>query len=577
MAVALFILVLCQSVGAENAYSDSIYAGEEKPIIFDSEPDSTNRCVSHLRYDDIVRLARISPLDGLLFDASLAYLNWGPYGQKINLLSNLSARQRPGLLLDGVPLYDSELEDVDISWLPASAISSVCYQRYADFDSNCDSPTILLESKKSTEVPMTRIGIWWGDFDTRSINLLFSRSMTGEVGIGFGYEDLSSAGWVSNSASKSRRYFGRVAVPTGLGEFGVTMLGYDNSWDLPKSVDSFENKREQLGFGFKRNGRSDFRIDYWHISNHHLFSEFSSSFKIHAAQSAIERSIGSGIEVRAGFGYSSKQYEDSEIGEVEIDDSYGSLWVKMSQSRTDQSLKVMLLRNSLHGTGLAGLLTLDYRCSDKKIFSLILEQQRVLPKVSSFISKGSIMSNPLTLRGVEFQTHLDLGFPKVIGYGFLRKFDDNCEFPDSTLYEGKTYGFGIDLGFNSLGNLDLRVSYSFVKSELSRCEGCDRGNVLGWYLNGNKAITSHVNIGFALLGRWVWNYDFELSGLNDCFKNGSVSEYIYAIPLIYVGIDRTICFVRWTNVFDYLLEAPCNQYKLPGRTMEFGMVWHLLD
>ncbi len=579
--------MLCHNIEAEDANPDSTiidsvdvdsaYIEPTHALTCDSISCTSRQSVSHLRYSDFVKVVGVSPLECLLLDASLEYAYRGTYGHRIDLLSNISGRKTIGVSIDDMPLYDSQLEDPDVRFLPPSAISSVCYHRLTGCDSKRDSPAVLLESLAPVQLPTTRIGVWWADFGTRSIDLFFARLMKADVGVGFGYQDLRSSGWLENSRSDSRKYFGKISIPTVFGDFGGMVIGYDGSAGLPGASGSESETRKQLGLKFKRRGRGDFQIQYFHIANDHTFPESSSSFRIDAFESIIERSIASGIDVEAGLGHSFKRYQDSQIGEVKIDDSRGSIWLKMSRDRTDESLSIEILHNSLHGTKVSGFLGFTYRWSQNQIL-LNLERTHIFPKLSNFISRRGSFIDPLVATSVKSEACIDMGFSNLVGYAFLNRFDQKGSGLEAQFFDGKTYGTGVDLCLDPLKNLDLRISYSLTRSQVESCKECQSCHIVGCYFDVSKAISSHINLGLSLLARWVSSRNLELLYF-DCsersYKRGS--GYIYAIPAAYLQIDRAICFFRVRNALDEKIDAPCNSYRLPGRTLEFGTIWHLLD
>lgn len=579
LVVFLVMLVAAQNTNPQQSKPDSLSYLPQVKLFCGPADRSASHITSYARYDHLLKGARVSPVEALLSDASLSYVYFGPYGQRVDLLSSLAPRMRPGVLLDGLPLYDSEVEDFDITWLPTSLISSVCYQRWSSYDLDFDLPALMLESfSPDTEIPLTRVGAWWADFNTRSIDVGLWRLLSKGIGIGIGYEDLKSAGWLPRSRSESSKYYGKIGIPTGLGDLGIMMLRYNGYWDLPNSYDRHKDQRDQVALRFKIKGSRNLKVDFWHISDDKTHSQWLSSIRVDSFEATMQTAISSGIGIRTTLGYSGKRYQDSDVERIHLSDSYASIWVKLSQEITHESLRIWAIRSSLHGTSLAGLLTFDYKWSDRGGLALTAKRSWIFPKVSDFILGKGCFKQPLVSIDVQSDTYYDLGFSKMGGYCFFRKIKPDPGDDDALTPETKICGAGMELNLIPKQGFDLKISYSVAKSDPGRCGHCDVGHVLGWNLDLKRIITQHVSLGFAFPGRWVSSYDFERANL-DCFESifKDDKQYIYATPVVYVEIDRTFCFVRSRNAFDHRIDSPCEHYDLPGRTLEVGMIWHLLD
>jgi len=193
------------------------------------------------------------------------------------------------------------------------------------------------------------------------------------------------------------------------------------------------------------------------------------------------------------------------------------------------------------------------------------------------MSRQGSFIDPLVATSVKSEACLDIGFSKLVGYAFLNRFDQEGISPDSQFFDGTTYGTGVDLCVDPLRNFKLRISYSLKGSQVESCKECRDCHILGCYFDVSKAISTHINFGLSLLARWVSSRDLELSYFDCSEQSYRSGGYIYAIPAAYLEIDRAICFLRVRNALDEKIDAPCNLYRLPGRTFEFGTIWHLLD
>lgn len=563
---------------------------------------------------NLEEIVSVSPAEVLVLDAGAHLQAFGSYGSPRLLRLRLGKPGDVAYLLDGVPISDSRLETFDLTWLPPVGISRVEVAKgglASRLGSGAGSGAVnVVSADPMVRVPLTEAGIWWGGFDSRSIDLAFRRLIADRVGILGTYENTRSGGWVTNSSYEGESFLGKLSTHVwGNKRIEVTGFKHDGEIELPDSCSHLfasgatnrSDKRDFLRISLSGGADAAFRLDYYRLRTSQRSlddgTELESDGKLDKVELEVVKGMGRGTRGMVNLGYASKGIDGDLVGDRSADSFHLSAGARMGSELRWLQVDLRIERDSELATEVAPSLAGRYAPGGRWVVFGRLDRSFRYPSFLELVDNGRMQQgdpDPGTEHslGAEFGATYDFSMLSLRVTTFWRKVDDmiiweadeTCERLRST--DSGLSITGVEISGGIVHPWGLEASMSFAPASADGASGDELlslpSSILTWDVRFARDVSSHVALGMRFVGRRVSSVDtgnrFTVCAEQPlCSGDTVLPAYTSAMLYGYVAIDRARVFGRIRNLFDADIYPDWGSLSLPSRSYEIGTSWELWD
>ncbi|MGD9141949.1 MAG: TonB-dependent receptor plug domain-containing protein, partial [bacterium] len=465
--------------------------------------------------EEMLEFISSDPAEGLVMDSGIRYITRGFYGGPQYLSIRGRDPRATGYLMDGVPVTDPQIEVFDPHWLPIEGterIESIKGPATALFGGGATGGLVNVVSHDVlVPVPLTKVNVWFGSYDTRLVGADFMRSIGNNFGFIGAYDYFSTAGYVDGANYRMEKLYGKVSArfPSSLkfdiiayrhvGDTGVLGAHYTDRID----------SRSFLDLSFEVGTESVFDLDLYYFDVRETFR--GASDETYEGSQAGASLVWTGTEStdyvrRLGASFKRKNSEEVDgIGE-------GSAFGEFSYVRGDFGSRAVLRaeKNSEHDTQYALALPLTYGISRRvRLFGRLdrgftyplargaRESHREEVETTAGFSGGiSCECNVLELS-------INVFYYDIEGASIYRT-DETCL---TRLVEGAAFdllGAEAQVYLPPVYGFEGTVSFSRGDSrgEIEGAGELQPANVLAWGIKYRRQFTRHIGTGVTFAGRW---------------------------------------------------------------------------
>jgi outer membrane cobalamin receptor len=567
----------------------------------------SNVSIATKRY--LAELSSSTAAEALTTDSGTGILRYGSYGSLQTMTFRGGSSSEIVYLLDGVPIADPQVASVDLNWLPMSGTERVEAMKggaSARYGSGAVGGAVNLVSMDAMpEIPSSEVSAWTGSFGSRAVGVTLRRSLVGRVGVLAAYDHLKSDGWVSNSACRGEKFYGKVIHLAGAAR--VEAVGFKHTSDV-ESPGAFPGRqsdnRDFLRLSLSSAGDDGFRLSYYRSTSDQTYVSFGGVFGdarydhqggIDGVEIEAYATSGETVSSSFGAGLERKTLESSSVGDRSASDIFAFFQREISQNPLRLAGSLRVEKNSGFrmeaSPQIAAWLLLGRGLS---LFSKI-DRSFSYPSFNDLYWRGPNEAGDPGLRtehsaGVEAGARLERGPMEASATAYYRAVDDMilwrtgepCQLVKSTNAGATLKGLELACALTSRKGLGASVSYWFGEAvdEAGKPIEYKPANVLAWRAALERFLTRHVSCGLVMAGRTVSRittgdqYDYTNW---TCLHGTSLPAYSSAVLYAYLGIDRGRAFVRVNNLFDDEIYSTWGMPALPGRSYELGIRMELRD
>lgn len=563
---------------------------------------------------DLNELAPVCLGDALIVDSGVYVTAQGSYG----LPQTLSVRGgRPdgvAYLIDGTPISDSQLEALDLNWLPLVGISRVEVMKggaSSVHGSGAVSGVLdVISTETPADIPMSEVGVWWGSFGGQAIDLSLRRSVTDRFGILGAYTNIESAGWVENSSYEAEKIFAKLRGDIGGGRrLDVIGFRYQGDVELPDSCpgslqarsEKHDHSRKFAKASITGGAQNAFRIDcYWSDASHTsasqgVLSESNSGFS--GFDVRLVRGTG-GPEITAvGAGFRRRTLESSRFGDRSSHGLHASVLREISWESGKANVKVRLDKDSQFKVQVSPAATVWILVGNARAVFIRLDRSFAFPSFRDLYWQGPDAQRDPDVdvehsTGLEVGTHIDRRPWKAALELYWRDVDNIAAWRADTScdrlrsHDGQATVIGMDtsIGLEYPDWLQTSVSYTVGRAvDESRDElEYVPSSSLVWRLRVGKRVSRHTKVGLSLTGRRVADVSagrrfVPCRGDTECLEEASLPGHTTVTLYGYVRIDRATVFTRARRLLHGDVYPAWGMPGLPSKSYELGISWDLRD
>lgn len=544
--------------------------------------------------EEIQEFVSSNPAEALAMDAGIRYITRGFYGGPQYIGVRGRDPNNSVFLLDGVPVTDPQIEVFDPHWLPLEGIermevlkgpSSALFGGGATGGTfNAVSQDILLP------VPLTRLNVWFGSFDTRLVGASFSRSVGRNFGFMGAYDYFKTDGYVHGAGYKGEKLYGKVsarfasslkldvAAYRHVGDTGVLGTDYTDRLDDRTFLDI----SCELGKG------SVFDVDLYYFDIGETFrgSTQDTYEGSQAGASVVWTSDETSRHLRR-LGASFKRKNTTAVDGIAEGSAFGQVAYTSGDLAGEALLRVE--KNSQHDFQYAFSFPLDYglgrglrlygRLDRGFSYPIATTATRGRSTERVFGASGGIIFDLNALR-----VSLNVYYYDVKGATVYRT-DDTCRIfrlEDAAL---DIPGAEVEIYVPPVYGFEGTISYSLCDANEAVEDGGEGQplNVLAWGVRYRRQFTQHIGMGLAFAGRWLsgtslghrWQCIDEDCLGQECVSDASLPAVRSAQVYAFLSIDESRTFIRIRNLFNESMPIAWDRPSLPERSYEFGLTWDL--
>lgn len=545
--------------------------------------------------EEMLDFISANPGEALVMDAGIRYINRGFYGGPQYVSVRGRDPHNTGFLMDGIPVTDPQIEVFDPHWLPLSGVERVEVLKGPSsslFGGGSTGGAVNVTSHDVLiPIPLTRLDVYFGSFDTRLVGASFCRSVGRNFGFMGAYDYFKTAGYVEETGYKAEKLFGKVSArfPSSLkldlsvyrhvGDTGVIGAEYTDRLDSRTFLDlSLEMGRDAV-----------FDLDFYYLDLTETFRGVSDD-TYDGSMSGVSMVWTNADDAqyvrRLGASFKRKNAADVDgIGQ-------GSAFGEFSYTRGDFSGETVLRveKNSEHDLQYALSLPLNYSLGEGLGLYGRADRGFSYPVARSRSSTHGPVERTMGASGGIFYHFKVLRLSLNVFYydtegATLYRFDETCALEtlsdaaiDIKGGEAQVY-MAPSLGFEGV------VSYSWADATeaVSGASQEQPLNVLAWGIRYRREITEHIGIGLTFAGRWLssvslghrWKCADEDCIGQECVSDAGLPAVKPALLYAFVSLDDARVFFRVRNLFNERIPIAWDQAGLPARSYEFGVNWDL--
>jgi outer membrane cobalamin receptor len=570
--------------------------------------------VNVINAEELRDLSSTTPGEALELDSGTRVTAEGTYGLPQMLSLRGSRPDEVTYLLDGVPVSDRQLEVFDLNWLPLAGVSKVEALKggaSSIHGSGAVGGVInVVPRDPRTDVPLSDVDMWWGDFGSRSVDLSLSRSFAGGPGVLGAYENVRCGGWIDDSSFEGEKMFGKLSTGLGRGRLlDLMAFRYEGDIGIPDSCPlSFttrpgkqRDKRELLAVALKGGDATAYRVGLYRLDvSEQVWGAGGSGARnglLGGVDATVVRGLGSAAITSFGLGFKQRELETETIGKRSSNDVLAFAHRETKWEAVRISGRLGVLKNSDFGLEIVPSLEAAVSPRDSQTVFVRADRSVAFPSLANIRRDDGDIGDgwdpqPEHSMGVEIGTRLKssrwvarLAFywthvRDIIAW----RADEECG--RRLLTDRSTDVKGVD------GGVDFRllpwVSGS-VSATMARSAGRsgDRleyvpSRALAWRLKAERRLSNHIGIDLTFAGTWTssvsaGNRFTPCSGETDCLHDASLPGYASASVQGCLSIDRARIFGRITNVFDEDIYPAWGMPRLAARSYQIGFTWQLID
>lgn len=549
--------------------------------------------------EEMMEFISSDPAEALVMDAGIRYITRGFYGGPQFISIRGRDPHNTGFLMDGIPVTDPQIEVFDPHWLPIEGterIEVVKGPATALFGGgatgglmNSVSHDVLLP------VPLTRINVWFGSFDTRLVGASFSRSVGDNFGFIGAYDYFSTAGHVDGASYKGEKLYAKVSArfPSSLkfdviayrhvGDTGILGADYTDRLD----------SRTFLDLSFELGRTSVFDLDLYYFSIRETFRGSSDD--------TYDGSLAGGSLVWTGdeatryvrrLGASFKRKNTTEVDGIGEGSAFGEFAYNRGRFAGQAILRAE--RNSEHDFQYAFSVPVTWALPHGlRLFGRV-DRGYTYPLARGVTERGG-SDDVETTRGASGGIlwdakvlHLSLNvFYYNVADADIYRTDDSC---DTHLVRGvgiDMLGSELEVYMPPVYGFEGKVSFSTGDSN-EAVEGESQTqplSVVAWGLRYRRQFTRHIGTGVTFAGRWVsrtslghrWECVDEGCTEVECLGDAELPAVKSALLYGYLSFDDARVFFRIRNVFNERIPISWDKPSLPARSYELGLTWDLYN
>ncbi|HVP56849.1 MAG TPA: TonB-dependent receptor plug domain-containing protein, partial [bacterium] len=287
---------------------------------------------------DLAELASSTVAEGLAADPGIAVTHYGSYGSLETMSLRGGNSSEVIYLLDGVPLADPQISTIDLNWLPMAGTSRVEAMKgggSALYGSGAISGAVNVVSMDAMgAIPSSQITWRTASFASKAADVSLRRPIAGKVGVLGAYDYSKSAGWITNSAYRGDKYYGKVSadLAAALKLEGVGFT-YNGNTEVPGSFPGLQKDRRRFyRLSLKASGDQGFTADYYHSTSNEVYVSEStiygrSVYRHAGTQDGLQlegyRRHGDEEATSWGAGFERRSINSNSVGKRSASDVYG--------------------------------------------------------------------------------------------------------------------------------------------------------------------------------------------------------------------------------------------------------------
>ncbi len=535
------------------------------------------------------------PAEALFMDAGLRYITRGLYGGPRFISMRGRDPRATGFQLDGVPLTDPQVEVFDPHWLPIEGterVEALKGPATALFGGGATGGLLNVVSHDVLlPVPLTRVNVWFGSFDTRLVGASFMRSVGRDFGFMGAYDYFSTAGFADGAGYKMEKLYGKLSArfPSSL-KFDVTAYRHvGDTGVLGEDFTSRLDSRTFLDLSFEVGRESVFDLDLYHFDVTETFRggpEETYDASLFGVGLDWKRG-GEGADRRLGTRFERKNTTDAGgITEGSVFGEFACAWKNLAGEAVLRAEK-----NSEHDFQYAVSLPVSYAVGERlDVFGRVERGFSYPParrapggdevEVTRGISGGILCDCNV------IQVSLNVFYYDVTG-AILYRTDDSCRISP---IEGAAFdmlGGEAQVRLPPWHGLEAVVAWSRSGGgrDIEGAGDVQPADVLAWGLRYRLRFTRHIRSGVTFAGRWSSSISLghrrscidEECTETECVSDAGLPAVRSAMLYAFLAIDDARAFFRVRNLFNETIPIGWDRPGLPARSYEFGLAWDLHD
>jgi len=559
---------------------------------------------------DLAELASSTVAEGLAADPGTGLTRYGSYGSLQTMSLRGGGSGEVIYLLDGVPLSDPQVSAIDLNWLPMAGTSRVEAMKgggSAIYGSGAISGAVNVVSMDAlADIPSSRITWWTGGFGSKAASASLRRAIAGKLGVLAAYDYSKSDGWITNSAYRGDKYYGKLTAALGAdSKLDAVGFTYNGDIEVPGTFPGLEKDRRRFyNLSLAGTGDEGFTAGYYHSTSYQVYTSdseiYGRSVYRHAGgldglQIEAYRRSGDHEATSLGAGVERKHVDSNSVGKRSASDVYGFFQKEVSEGPVSLSGSLRLEKSSMFRLEAAPQATGRFAVGRGLSLFTKIDRSFMYPSFNDLYWKGPDEEGDPDLRtersrGFELGAHLDRGAMKAGLAAYYRdvtdlilwRTDAACLPTKSTNAQARLKGLEGSLRLEPVRGVEASLSYALMSAV------DDAGNALvykspyvfTWNAKADHAFSKHISCGLVFSGRNVAKVksgsQFDYAAMT-CLEDTSLPRYASALLYAYLGIDRARVFARATNLFAASIYPSWGRPRLPGRSYEFGVSWELVD
>jgi outer membrane cobalamin receptor len=557
---------------------------------------------------DIEELASSTVSEAITADGGVGLSRYGHYGALQTVAFRGGASNEVVYLLDGVPFADPQVASIDQNWLPFPATARLEAMKggaSALYGSGAVGGVINLVSMDAAPaVPSSEITVWNGSYGSRLVGATLRRSVAGGVGVLGAYDYLKSDGWVTNSAYRGEKFYGKVSRLSGDARAEVAVFRHAGDVETPGVFPgSQSDDRTFLRASVAGGGERGYRFAYYHSGSDQTYvSHGDFGDYLYRHQGAID-----GLQAEAyardrrgtasslSAGIERKTLESSSVGDRSASDLFVSVQQEVGSGPLRLSASLRLEKNSGFGAEMAPQVAAWLEGRGGLWLFVKLDRSFAYPTFNDLFWRGPNEAGDPALEtehsaGVEAGALLQGRLGRASAALYYRDLEDMilwrtgepCQLIRSTNVAAVFKGVELAWQVEPAAGVELGFSYWMGSATDERGAGLEYrpANVFAWHGRAERRLSRHLVCGAALSGRRVSRvstgdqYDFSQWV---CLRGTGLPGYHSAAFYGYAALDGGRVFVRVNNLFDDRIPSTWGMPDLPSRSYQVGLGLELRD
>jgi outer membrane receptor protein involved in Fe transport len=529
-------------------------------------------------------------------DAGIRFITRGFYGGPQYLSVRGRDPRATAYMMDGIPVTDAQIEVFDPHWLPIEGtrrIEAAKGPATALFGGGATGGLVNVVSHDVlVPLPLTRLNVWFGSYDTRLVGAAFMRSIGNNFGFIGAYDYFSTAGFVEGTAYRMEKLYGKVSArfPSSLkfdviayrhvGDTGILGAAYTDRLD----------SRTFLDLSFELGTESVFDLDFYYFDVRETFrgAEEETYDGSQTGVSFVWNGAETGRYVRR-LGASFKRKSTDEVDNIAEVSSFGEFSFvrgdfggqavlraeKNSEAEFQYALSLPLTYGLRDGVRLMGRVDRGFS------YPLARETSRGEKEEITRGASGGILFDFKVLELTFNVFYYDVHNASVY------RTDDTCA---TSLVDGVAFdmlGTEVEAYLPPVYGFEGTLSYSRgdANGEVEGAGTMQPLNVLAWGIRYRKQFTEHIGTGVTFAGRWSsstslghrWECVDDACTEVECLSDASLPAVRSALLYAFLSFDDARAFFRIRNLFNERIPIAWDKPSLPARSYEFGLTWDLHD